>query len=80
MFHVKRFGTIGAEILTKPHTASRLSTCAIAPKTPVPSAGDGRIASPVGDPGFVDEFETLNHWSVRTHAHRIDKKASYAKS
>jgi len=46
MFHVKRFGTIGAENLT----------------------------------GFVDEFETLNHWSVRTHAHRIDKKASYAKS
>ena len=79
MFHVKRFGTIGAENLTKPHTASRLSICAIAPKTR-PFGGDGRIASPVGDPGFVDEFETLNDWSVRTHTHRIDKKASYAKS
>jgi hypothetical protein len=40
----------------------------------------GLIAIPVGHDGIVNPFEAWIHWPARTHAHRIDKKASCANS
>jgi hypothetical protein len=87
MFHVKRFGTIGAENLTKPHTASRLSTCAIAPKTGPFGRGRGEFqvlleiaASWISvKPGFIGLCERTLTALTKRH-HTLSLKASDQKT